>query len=893
MSGFGSPQGPTNAPINYTGLNVGSAQWNAPVPIFWGMRRCSFNAIDFVNFTAKPVSGKGKGGGGKSDQQQTYSATVLLAMCEGVVDSIQNIWTNGSTTTTTTLAAFNATFFNGAVDQAPWSYMTTKYPGRALAYSQTAYVGAIDLGLGESATIPDIAMECVRANGFAYTYAQETGGWINPSSHAQAPALDCLMSDIAPDLLTSTQYGFDFTDDDFGPLTQFAAYQRAQGIFFSPLLVSQEKCTDILDRWAQLSNSWIYWSGTRLQFLPLGDSVVTGNGVTYTPIQDVAYNLTPDDFLMPDGKDGGVVKPTRIDPADAQNRTALNFTDRTLGYIDNVVQFRDDGLVDQYGERDNSTIQADEICDPGVAATVVQLLGRRNAYIRNSYAFNTSYRRILCLPGTILTLTDPTIPLNNVRVRVKTVARNGKNKDGKGVLAFVCEEFPGTVGTYYPPASAPTITPPNTPVINIAPGNVNTPAVIEPDSAFTGGVPKIIIAASGGENWGGCTVSISFDGDEYSQIGTINGAAKQGVLTAALAAYAGANPDTTDTLSVNCAESLTLPTPVTEADATALRTLSLVAAQPTLSGDVYILPTNGELLAFGAVAATGTYAANLSYLERGAYGSSAGAHGIGDQFTLIDVSGTDGTSVAYELPAQYIGQILYLKLASFNVFGQAQQDLSSVAEYQYTPTGAGYGVGTAGAPLMPTGFGVVGSPGPNGAAFAWNANTPTDNVTSYTLWRAPGLGAAFSAATPVWSGQTLGDADASAANSTAYTYFLTANNVVGASPNTAGVNVTTSAATPTASTSVVTVTASPYSLGAPPALTWYVDIDNTSGVPLQINLPTGTPALGQRIVLTDAGGNASTYAMTIKAGSTTVDAIEISNGWSVCRWNGSTWLRSA
>ena len=886
MGGYSNSSGPTNAPIRYSGLNVGSSQWNAPVPIFWGMRRLSPNAIGYENFKSHSQSAKGKGGGGKGGKTETYSASVLLGLCEGVVDEIGNIWSNGSTTTTTTLSALNMTFFAGTLSQAPWSYMTSNYPAHARAYSQLAYLGAPNLALGSSASIPDIGFECKRAAGFAYTHS--SNGWINPSSHAVSPGLDCLMSDIITDLLTNVQYGLDFTSADIGSIAQYAAYQRAQGLFFSPLLNSQEKATQILDRWALISNAWIYWSGTQLQFVPLGDSVVTGNGVTYTPVDDVAYDLGPGDFLAPGGKDQGPVKVTIVDPADAHNRTALNITDRTLGYINNPFEWKDDGLVAEYGLRDDSSTQADEICDPEVAKVVVQLLGKRAAYIRNEYAFKTSYRFILCLPGTILTLTEPTQGLDHVRVRVKTVA-----EDDKDQLAFVCEEFPGNVGTYYPPAASAAVNVPTTPIINVPPGDVNTPAVIEPDSTFTGGVAKIIIAASGGADWGGCTVNISFNGSDYSQIGTITNHAKQGLLTANLASYGGANPDTGHTLSVDCAESLTTPTPVTNADATALRTLSLVAAQPVLTGGAYVIPTNGELLAFGAVSATGTYSADLTYLERGAYGTTPSSHSIGDQFTQIDVTGTDGTSVAFAIPPQYIGQTVYLKLASFNVFDQALQDLSTVAEYQYTPTGGGYGAGSAGVPLQPTGLGLVGTPGSNAVALAWNANPATDNVTRYTLWRAAGTGASFGSASAVWSGQALAFTDASGlAAATGYTYFLTADNAVGTSPNTAGVNATTAIAS-SGTTSVVSVGSSPYSLGAPTALNWYVDIDNTSGAPLDVELPTGTPSVGQRIVVTDYGANAGTNSFTIKDASTPVDTIVVNSGWSSVRWNGVAWIRSA
>ena len=473
-------------------------------------------------------------------------------------------------------------------------------------------------------------------------------------------------------------------------MTQFANYTRALGLFFSPLLNSQEKGTDVLGRWAQLTNSWIFWGGTQLMFVPLGDAALTGNGVTFIPQNDVAYTLQLADLVA--GQNEPPVKVTRKDPADCYNRTAVNICDRTLGYIDNPAQWYDDNLIDDYGLRDNTSVSGDDICDPAVGAIVAQLIGKRAAYIRNTYTFKTSYRFIRCLPGTVLQISLNYTGLT-LRVRVTEVA-----EDEQGQLSFSAEEFPGTVGTYVPSLATAAAYTSRFPDVNAAPGNVNTPAIVEPPASFTSGAAKVIVAASGAVNWGGCDVWLSFDGTTYRNIGTISAAAVQGVLTAPLAAFAGTNPDSASTLSVDCTESGATPQPVTHADAQMLRTVALVAPQPTPASGAYVVPANGELLAFGNVTTTGTNSASLSYLERGQYGTGAGAHAIGDQFTLLDVLDVSDATVSFELPAAYIGQTLYLKLASFNLFGNAGQDLSTCLEYKYTPTGAGFGSGSAGAP---------------------------------------------------------------------------------------------------------------------------------------------------------------------------------------------------
>jgi hypothetical protein len=275
-----------------------------------------------------------------------------------------------------------ATVELGTNSQSAWSYVTTNHPTQARAYLNTAYVGIPNFGLGYTPQIPDYQFEVDRAGGFAYTHT--TPGWINPSTLVQdADAFDCLPSDIISDLLTNTRYGMGFSsaDIDSTALTLYANYCRAQGIFFSPVLNTQEKATSVLDRWAMLSNCWIFWTGTKLTFVPLGDVSITANGATYNPNVSVVANLSVANGDFPGDPP---ITVTRKDPADCYNRTRITFTDRTLGYIQNVTEFKDQTLVDLYGVRDNSSVQADEIKDPPVAEIVKVLIGRRAAYIRNT-----------------------------------------------------------------------------------------------------------------------------------------------------------------------------------------------------------------------------------------------------------------------------------------------------------------------------------------------------------------------------------------------------------------------------------------------------------------------------------------------------------------------------
>lgn len=190
--------------------------------------------------------------------------------------------------------------------------------------------------------------------------------------------------------------------------------------------------------------------------------------------------------------------------------------------------------------------------------------------------------------------------------------------------------------------------------------------------------PDGVDPPSGGEGtadpyWGGCIVHISTDDTTYGRVGQIDGPARHGVLTGALPAFSGASPDTGNTLTVTLSESGGELASASFSDARNGVTLSLV-------GD--------ELVSYGTAALTGPNAYDLGYLMRGLHGTPAHAHASGERFVRID-----DAIFKYVLPSGYVGQTLYLKFQSFNIFGQALQDLSTCATYVYVPNGAGAGPG--------------------------------------------------------------------------------------------------------------------------------------------------------------------------------------------------------
>ena len=74
-------------------------------------------------------------------------------------------------------------------------------------------------------------------------------------------------------------------------------------------------------------------------------------------------------------------------------------------------------------------------------------------------------------------------------------------------------------------------------------------------------------------------------------------------------------------------------------------------------------------------------------MYRGLYGSAASAHGAGTPFALL----ANANMFKFTLPTStsLIGQTVYFKFQSFNLYGSATQDISTCTAYPYTVTGLG------------------------------------------------------------------------------------------------------------------------------------------------------------------------------------------------------------
>lgn len=675
-----------------------------PIPLVYGSPRIPMNIIYANGFTAAAVHSGGKGvlSGGKSTTTgYNYYASFIGALCEGQVGNLRvifddyNVYTPNSTPPTKEIGAF----FYGADNQAPWEFITAQWPGDAFGYKDTCYVGFADYQLDSSATVPQL-------NFIIEGIFQGT----SPLNLYTAPDGETLLMDADPaqviyDFLTNPRYGAGIPAAFIDTSTMFttgsgyeegvgdatlSSYCQAIGLAWSVVLNNTESASSILSRWCKNLVVAPVWTGATLKFIPYWDTYFGVNPGYYDgasvppkyfrPVTSPLFDLDDDDFVQAGQGDDPLVI-IRTDLADVKNVVRLDYKDRLNLFNDNVAEAKDENAVELYGPRVDDMSTADEFTYVSYAANSAQLQLQRNVAIRNTFSFKLGWQYCVLDPMDIVTVTDITLGLNKFPVRITSI-----EEDEKGILTIVAEEFPigAASATAYPRATS---TPTPSYLTNATPDSVNTPVIFEPTGALLtaqGDVsPVVIIGVSGGmsgafdPNWGGAIVNLSDDDVTYVSYGNA-GLSKQGTTTGILNSFSGANPDNTNTLSVTMAESDGALDTVTDAQAAAGLTLCAIV---DAAGDV-------ELLAYTTATLTGPNTYNLTGLYRGLYDTIPCTHASGAQFLRVD-----GNVFSTQLPPQWIGETIYVKLQSFNIYGLEIQPLSECAVYTYSPVGWGTNLG--------------------------------------------------------------------------------------------------------------------------------------------------------------------------------------------------------
>jgi Putative phage tail protein len=743
-----------NAKPDYTGLQLQTSVSTLPIPIVWGQTKIAANVVWYQNFQAHAGDGGGKGGGAKggmfggggaASNSYTYTADLILALCEGPITGIGIIWKDESIYT---LAMLGLILYNGATPQATWPYLSALYPGQSLGYQGTAYVCAASYDLGDAAAISNHNFEILGV--FA-------GTGIN--------GIDADPALVINDFLTNPQYGASFNPASINAATLFGSggdaslqtYCKAMGFAFSPALTSQEQGSSILSRWLQILSCAAVWSGGELKFIPYGDTAITAGGQTAysnqfsvpTPVPQSSGIALPAyvtvcpaaDFVS----DGGVVyafsnaplafigaaaptatgtygMPTQgtyvFASADEGKAVVITYTYATpTSYAPNltpVYALTDFDFIDEKGNKDPVQVErADVFSLPTIQR--IECLSRGNQYSATPVEARDQGQIEVFGPrvGSVIEAHEICDELRIGPLVAQTILQRE---------LYVRTKFTFKLSWEYcllDPMDVVTITDANLGLSNYP---VRIVTVEEDDKGllavtaeeFVSGVSTPAFyrnASSGGAvpNWAVPAVPINAPliyepppqatGD-VAQIWV--GASGSGVA-ATSPQWGGANVFVSVD-NVTYAQVAVITAPLRQGVLTAalsaasgwdtvdMLAVSLAESGATLSGTSQTAAQQGatlalvdsELLAYESATLTGANAYTLTGLARGLGGTDGAAHASGAPFARID-----GAVVKYDLPTNLVGQALYLKFQSFNAFGGGLQDLSTCVAYPYTPTGSG------------------------------------------------------------------------------------------------------------------------------------------------------------------------------------------------------------
>ena len=248
-------------------LQFQTSQKGAVIPLVYGTTRVAPNLIDYDDFTARSassgVTGKGGGAGKSGSQEHSYSASVILGVCQGPVVGFGTAWWNKNTTPLASMPGLS-TINLGTDGQAADPFWITNHPAKALGYSGTACITLDNYQLGMTATLPNFSFEVIGI---------ESGSGVND--------FDANPAAIISDFLTNPRYGAGLPAANLDSLTSYSQYCAAAGLFLSPLLDSQQEAQQALGDIVKITNSAIVWSGALLKIIPYGDRQLSA---TYTPV---------------------------------------------------------------------------------------------------------------------------------------------------------------------------------------------------------------------------------------------------------------------------------------------------------------------------------------------------------------------------------------------------------------------------------------------------------------------------------------------------------------------------------------------------------------------------------------------------------------------------------
>nr|WP_285365534.1 phage tail protein [Veillonella nakazawae] len=600
-------------------FQINTASYGEVVPEILGTTRVSGNIIDYDDFTAhehKSTTKAGKGGGAKhTNITYTYSVAAAIALCEGPIAGIGKVWRDKEVYKYPN-EKIELTLFNGEIAQAPWPYMTSKHPEKALPYSGLAYMAGV-VDLGERGSLPQYNFE-------VYGKLRDTGDGtdVNPADY-----IEHVLQSVGADV-------------QIEGIENFRAYCKAADILIStPPEQKSAKAQQIINDIAEITNSLVFWSTDRLKIVPLADKPIG----TWTPANQIQYNLTADDFIA--GTDGQLILYKRKDTSEAYNEATVEFINRANSYEKETVSFEVVADVQRNGLKPASKKSAHYLYTKARAQYYAEQLAMKRLYAKTQYTFRLDWAFCTLEVGDLVTLTDEACQLNKQIVVITAV-----NEAADGQLEFTAEGKPA--GTYAP--ARYDVHENERPFIdyNQAAPSVNDVAIFQTVGDVGGN--QVFIGVNAPSGWGGCSIWVSDTGENYRRIGSITQQARMGRTKNAF--------DKSANVCDVVLNQGVLKT-VTHVDAERANTLCWI---------------NGEALSYETVETHPDNWYTLKGLVRGQYGTNAINHNANERFVRVDEA-----LFRYPYRKEDINKTIYLKFTSLNLFGSNEQGLDEVQEYTY------------------------------------------------------------------------------------------------------------------------------------------------------------------------------------------------------------------
>lgn len=575
---FNRGRNTTNRADMISDFMINTASYGEVVPEVLGTTRLSGNIIYYDDFTPhehKTTTRTGKGGGSKHTEiTYTYTVACAIGLCEGPIQGIGKVWRDKEIYDYPN-EKIELTAYKGDYGQAPWPYVISKHPEKALPYSGLAYMAGV-VDLGERGSLPQYNFE-IKGK------LLETGDGV----------------DVNPaDYIVHVLKSIGIDDVNIDGLEHYREYCKAADILIStPPDSRSSKAQTVINDIAEITNSLVFWSTDRLKIVPLADKPIG----TWSPYNQIQYNLTADDLIP--ASDGQLIVYKRKDSSETYNQATVEFINRANGYEKETVAFEVVADVQKNGLKPASKKSAHYLYTKARAQYYAEQLAMKRLYSKNQYTFRLDWAFCRLEPGDLVTLTDE---LCGLREQIVVITSVSEAADGQ--LEITAEGKPP--GTYAP--AKYNVHENERPFIDY-----NQPAPSVSDVAIfqtvgdVGG-NQVFVGVNAPSGWGGCSVWLSDNGESYRRIGSITQQARMGRTKYGFAA-AG------DFCNVVLNQGV-LKT-ATHVDAERANTLCWA---------------NGEAFSYEAVEVHPDNWYTLKGLVRGQYGTNAINHSAGERFIRVD-----------------------------------------------------------------------------------------------------------------------------------------------------------------------------------------------------------------------------------------------------------------